>query len=106
MQIGGHRMYAYRGKTALITGASAGIGEEFVRALAVRGMGTILVARSEDRLRALVAELANRYGVRAEAIAADLGREGAAGRVAAATAERVDSQPPGQQRRLRHLRHI
>ena len=81
-------MYQYRGKTALITGASSGIGEEFAHALAARGMGAVLVARSDDKLRALAAELANRYGVRAEVIAADLGREGGTGRVAAATAER------------------
>jgi len=71
-------MFQYQGKTALITGASAGIGAEFARALAVRGANVILVARSEDRLRALADELARNHGVRAEAIATDLTRPGAA----------------------------
>ena len=56
----------YRNRTALITGASGGIGEQFARALASRGADLILVARSEDKLVALADELASRHGVRAE----------------------------------------
>lgn len=59
--------------TALITGASAGIGEAIARELAGRGHGVTLVARREERLRTLADELAGRHGVRAETVGADLG---------------------------------
>ena len=45
--------------------------------LAARGMDLILVARSEDRMRALAAELTKAHNIQAEVIALDLGREGA-----------------------------
>jgi short-subunit dehydrogenase len=57
----------------LITGASAGIGEAIARELASRSHGVILVARREERLRALAAELRSAHGVRVEVIPADLG---------------------------------
>jgi len=64
--------------TALITGASSGIGLELARIFAARGMNVVLVARRDDTLRTLAAEL-QASGVRADVIAADLAAPGAAG---------------------------
>lgn len=66
---------------ALITGASKGLGEDFARQLAAKGYDLVLVARSQDRLEALGSELTAKYGIKAEAIAADLTESGACQRV-------------------------
>jgi short-subunit dehydrogenase len=58
--------------TALVTGASSGIGADLARQLARRGHGVTLVARRQDRLTALADELSRAHGVRAEVVAADL----------------------------------
>jgi short-subunit dehydrogenase len=58
--------------TAVVTGASSGIGADIARELADRGHGVTLVARREDRLRELADELAGR-GSNVEVIACDVG---------------------------------
>lgn len=74
-------------RTALITGASSGIGAELAKALSRRGHGVTLVARREDRLRSLAADLA-RGGVRAEVITADLTEPAARDEMIATVAKR------------------
>ena len=69
--------------TALVTGATSGIGEEFCWQLAAAGHDLVLIARREDALRALADTLANVAGVRAEVIAADLSTDEGCARVAA-----------------------
>ena len=59
-------------KTALITGASAGIGEEFARALAQDGFDLVLVARRRERLEALAQQIAAERGVRVHVVPEDL----------------------------------
>lgn len=61
-----------RVKTALITGASAGIGKSFAQLYAKNGFDLVLVARREDKLNEMAAQLKKEYGVMVYVIARDL----------------------------------
>lgn len=67
---------------ALITGASSGIGECFARALAARGIRSVLVARSKEKLVTLANELRDVHGIDAVPIGADLSLPGEVVRLA------------------------
>jgi short-subunit dehydrogenase len=69
--------------TALITGASSGIGRDLARLFAADGHHVVLVARREDALRALAEELAREYRIKAAAVGADLAKPDAPLRIAA-----------------------
>ncbi|MFB4272743.1 SDR family NAD(P)-dependent oxidoreductase [Nonomuraea sp. GTA35] len=74
--------------TALVTGASSGLGAAFARSLAARGHDLALVARSAPALEALADELRRHHDVRAEVIVQDLSAPDAASRVAEESAAR------------------
>src|ERR1700721_703794 len=71
---GGSLNDRWRGKWALITGASAGIGLELARQLAAGGAHLGLTARRTDRLQQLAAELSGKHQIRTQIFAADLTR--------------------------------
>lgn len=75
------------GEWALVTGASAGIGDAFARALASRGISCVLTARRGERLEALAGDLEASYGVKTRVVAEDLAAPEGPRRLAAAVAD-------------------
>jgi uncharacterized protein len=71
-------------QTALVTGASTGIGVDLAECFARGGYDVILTARSEDALRDVAKRIASTYGVNATPIAQDLGQIGGGAQLAAA----------------------
>lgn len=66
------KTFAYPGKTALITGASSGIGLEFACQLAKKGVNLVLVARNEEKLHSAGESIQRKYPVSVQVIAVDL----------------------------------
>lgn len=78
----------YSGTTALVTGASSGLGAAFADALSRRGADLVLVARRSERIASLAAQLTARDGTRVETLTSDLSDLRPAGHLHDALAER------------------
>jgi short-subunit dehydrogenase len=74
--------------TALITGASSGIGKAFAQQLAARNTNLVLVARSQEKLHQLTKKLQENYNIQVEVIVKDLTEPNAAQAVFDATQRR------------------
>src|SRR5260221_4214335 len=86
MATNGYKFREKFGDWALVTGAWAGIGLEFARALAREGLSIVLTARSEDRLNHLADELKRQYRIATRVVAVDLAVPEGADRLADAVA--------------------
>ena len=85
-------MTEIRGRWALVTGASSGFGAEFARDLSARGANVVLVARREEPMKALAAEIERAHGVATRVVAMDLAQPDAPARLRDALGTAL---PPG-----------
>jgi len=97
----------WRGKWALVTGASAGIGKALAEELALGGTNLVLTARRRERLEALAQKLRATHKIQAESFVADLTQASAPKEIFDFT----EGDGPGdrfvsQQRRFRPVRRI
>lgn len=74
-------MNTFTNKTALVTGASSGIGKEIAKKLAEAGCNLILIARTESALNQLALDLNKKYGIKAHVMTADLAKPSCAPRL-------------------------
>lgn len=74
-----------RGRVAIVTGASSGIGEAFAHALARQGLQLVITGRNEERLQAVTSQLRDRYGVRVDPVNVELADPDGPERLKAAT---------------------
>src|SRR5689334_22714722 len=80
-------MLSSYGGWAVVTGASAGIGEAFARALAAERVNLVLTARREERLRSLASDLEARHEIATRVVPLDLATDAAPKQLDAATAD-------------------
>src|SRR5258708_18498120 len=79
-------LFSLRGHRGLVTGASSGLGVECAKALGLAGADVVLVARREDRVKQVAAELAEAHRIKAIGIGADVTRDADLDRVMAESA--------------------
>ena len=81
--------------TALVTGASSGIGAIYAERLAARGFDLLLVARDKDRLESAASQLRDAHGVQVEVLEGGSDTKGRCAQTRTALAQRFEHQPAG-----------
>ena len=77
-----------KGKVAVVTGGSVGIGLAVADGLAAEGVDVVIAARGEERVRAEAAHIAERHGVKALGVACDVATRAGTDRLIAETERR------------------